>query len=416
MVVIFIAKIFYFNQEDYRCATLWNILTFVRIMQQYISSNLSIGILGGGQLGKMLTDITRKWDIRTHILDSNAGAPAKNSCYRFVQGDLMDYETVLNFGKEVEVLTIEIEHVNIDALYELEKAGVLVYPKPATLDIIQNKQTQKAFFEQQKLPTAPFISCENKKELLAHISNGSVDFPFIWKAARFGYDGFGVKKIDNKAAIDALPDNPCIIEALVPIKQEIAIIAARNPDGEIVLYPPVGMAFHPEANQVEYVYFPAEISKEIAKKAHYITHKLVSAWAHVGLLAVEFFVDQENNLLINEVAPRPHNSGHLTIEGANTSQFEQHIRAILNAPLGKTSFQEPTIMANVVGPQELIGTFVYDGIDHVLNTPQAALHIYGKKTTKPQRKMGHITLTGADLNVIFKKIKDLKAKLKLKAN
>ena len=385
-------------------------------MQQYISSNLSIGILGGGQLGKMLTDVTRKWDIRSHILDANAGAPAKNSCYRFVQGDLMDYETVLNFGREVDVLTIEIEHVNIDALYELEKAGVLVYPKPTTLDIIQNKQTQKAFFVAQKLPTAPFISCENKKELLAHVSKGSFTFPFIWKAARFGYDGFGVKKIDDKAAIDALPDNPCIIEALVPIKQEIAIIAARSPDGEIALYPPVGMAFHPEANQVEYVYFPANISKEMAKKAHEITHKLIRAWKHIGLLAVEFFVDNENNLLINEVAPRPHNSGHLTIEGANTSQFEQHIRAILNAPLGKTRFDQPAIMANVVGPQELIGTFVYEGVDHILNTPKAALHIYGKKTTKPQRKMGHITLTGADLNVIFKEIKDLKAKLKLKAN
>jgi 5-(carboxyamino)imidazole ribonucleotide synthase len=384
-------------------------------MQQYISSNLSIGILGGGQLGKMLTDVTRKWDIRSHILDANAGAPAKNSCYRFVQGDLMDYETVLNFGREVDVLTIEIEHVNIDALYELEKAGVLVYPKPTTLDIIQNKQTQKAFFVAQKLPTAPFISCENKKELLAHVSNGSFTFPFIWKAARFGYDGFGVKKIDDKAAVDALPDNPCIIEALVPIKQEIAIIAARSPDGEIALYPPVGMAFHPEANQVEYVYFPANISKEMAKKAHEITHKLIRAWKHIGLLAVEFFVDNENNLLINEVAPRPHNSGHLTIEGANTSQFEQHIRAILNAPLGKTRFDQPAIMANVVGPQELIGTFVYEGVDHILNTPKAALHIYGKKTTKPQRKMGHITLTGADLNVIFKEIRDLKAKLKLKA-
>ena len=385
-------------------------------MQQYISSNLSIGILGGGQLGKMLTDVTRKWDIRTHILDSNAEAPAKNSCYRFVQGDLMDYETVLNFGKEVEVLTIEIEHVNIDALYELEKAGVLVYPKPTTLDIIQNKQTQKAFFEQHKLPTASFISCENKKELLAHISTGNFDFPFIWKAARFGYDGFGVKKIDDKAAIDALPDNPCIIEKLVSIKQEMAIIAARNPDGEIALYPPVEMAFHPEANQVEYVYFPAYINDEIAKKAHDITHKLVSTWGHIGLLAVEFFVDQENNVLLNEVAPRPHNSGHLTIEGANTSQFEQHIRAILNAPLGETSFNQPTIMANVVGPQGLIGPFIYEGVDQILNTPKAALHIYGKKTSKPQRKMGHITLTGVDLNVIFKNIKDLKAKLKLKAN
>jgi 5-(carboxyamino)imidazole ribonucleotide synthase len=385
-------------------------------MQQYISSNLTIGILGGGQLGKMLTDVTRKWDIRTHILDSNAGAPAKNSCYRFVQGDLMDYETVLNFGKEVDVLTIEIEHVNIDALYELEKTGVLVYPKPATLDIIQNKQTQKAFFEEHKLPTATFVSCENKNELLAHISNGNFEFPFIWKAARFGYDGFGVKKIDSKADVDALPDSQCIIEALVPIKQEIAIIAARNPDGEIALYPAVGMAFHKEANQVEYVYYPAGINKEIEKKAQEIAHKLVSAWQHIGLLAVEFFVDQENNLLINEVAPRPHNSGHLTIEGANTSQFEQHIRAILNAPLGKTSFYQPTIMANVVGPKELIGPFVYEGVVNILNTPKAALHIYGKKTTKPQRKMGHITLTGADLNVIFKKIKDLKEKLKLKAN
>ena len=383
-------------------------------MQQYISSNLTIGILGGGQLGKMLTDITRKWDIRTYILDSSAGAPAKNSCNRFVQGDLMDYETVLNFGKEVDVLTIEIEHVNIDALYELEKTGVLVYPKPATIDIIQNKQTQKAFFEEHKLPTAAFVSCENKNELLAHVSNGSFEFPFIWKAARFGYDGFGVKKIYSKADIDALPDSQCIIEALVPIKQEIAIIATRNPDGEIALYPAVGMAFHKEANQVEYVYYPAEIDKEIEKKAQEIAHKLVSAWQHIGLLAVEFFVDQESNLLINEVAPRPHNSGHLTIEGANTSQFEQHIRAILNAPLGKTSFYQPTIMANVVGPKELIGPFVYEGVVNILNTPKATLHIYGKKTTKPQRKMGHITLTGADLNVIFKEIKDLKEKLKLK--
>lgn len=385
-------------------------------MQKYISSNLSIGILGGGQLGKMLTDVARKWDIRTHILDCYPGAPAKNSCYRFVQGDLMDYETVLNFGKEVNVLTIEIEHVNIDALYELEKAGVLVYPKPTTLDIIQNKQTQKAFFEEQKLPTAPFISCENKKELLAHVSNSNFNFPFIWKTARFGYDGFGVKKIIDKAAIEALPDKPCIVETLVPIKQEIAIIAARNPDGEIELYPPVQMTFHPEANQVEYVYFPADISNEITKKAHDITHNLVSAWEHIGLLAVEFFVDQKNNLLVNEVAPRPHNSGHLTIEGAYTSQFEQHIRAILNSPLGKTSFHEPTIMANVVGPPKLNGPFVYYGIDYILNTPKAALHIYGKETTKPQRKMGHITLSGADLDVIFKQIKDLKAKLKLKAN
>lgn len=397
-------------------SSLWNILTFAAIMQQYISTNFKLGVLGGGQLGKMLMDVTRRWDIRTYILDSNAAAPAKNSCYRFVQGDLMDYETVFEFGKEVDVLTIEIEHVNIEALYALEERGVLVYPKPATLDIIQNKQTQKAFFEAQKLPTAPFITCQNKKELLAQVTAGNVDFPCIWKAARFGYDGFGVKKLDNKDAIVTLPDSPCIVEHLVPIAQEIAVIVARNASGDIALYPAVGMAFHPEANQVEYVYYPADVDKAIASKAEAIAKKLVSAWEHVGLLAVEFFVDHNNNLLINEVAPRPHNSGHLTIEGCITSQFEQHIRAVLDAPLGSTAFHQPTIMANVVGPQDVNGTFVYDGVETILNTPKAGLHIYGKKTTKPQRKMGHITLTGDDLNGIFKKIKDLKAILQLKAN
>jgi len=384
-------------------------------MKQVFSSDFTLGILGGGQLGKMLLDVTRRWDIQTHVLDPNAAASAKNSCDHFVQGNLMDYDTVLAFGKNVDVLTIEIEHVNIEALYELEKRGILVYPKPATLDVIQNKRTQKEFYATQKLPTSPFLSFQNKAELTDAVENNKIQFPCIWKAARFGYDGFGVKKLATSKDVHALPDSECIVEDLVPIAKEISVIAARSASGAIALYSPVGMAFHPTANQVEFVYYPAELDETLAQKAQDIAEKLVTAWEHVGLLAVEFFVDENNSLLINEVAPRPHNSGHLTIEGCVTSQFEQHLRAILDAPLGNTDFYRPAIMANVVGPADLTGAFVYEGTEVVLSTPQAGLHIYGKKTTKPQRKMGHITLTGNDLNAIFKKIKELKTVLQLKA-
>lgn len=384
-------------------------------MKNVFSSDFTLGILGGGQLGKMLLDVTRRWDIQTHVLDPNAEASAKNSCQHFVQGNLMDYDTVVAFGKNVDVLTIEIEHVNIEALYELEKRGVLVYPKPATLDVVQNKRTQKEFYTSQKLPTSPFLSFQNKVELTEAVENNKIQFPCIWKAARFGYDGFGVKKLNTAEDIQALPDSECIVEDLVPIAKEISVIAARSASGEIALYSPVGMAFHPTANQVEFVYHPAELDETLAHKAKDIAEKLVTAWEHVGLLAVEFFVDENNTLLINEVAPRPHNSGHLTIEGCVTSQFEQHLRAILDAPLGNTDFFRPAIMANVVGPADVTGAFVYEGTEVVLNTPQAGLHIYGKKTTKPQRKMGHITLTGNDLNAIFKKIKELKIVLQLKA-
>ena len=384
-------------------------------MKQVISTGFTLGILGGGQLGKMLLDVTRRWDIHTHVLDPNAEASAKNSCNHFVQGNLMDYDTVFAFGKDVDVLTIEIEHVNIEALYELEKRGVLVYPKPATLELIQNKRTQKEFYSEQNFPTADFRSFANKDELTEAIQKGKLEFPCIWKTARFGYDGYGVKKLNSAEDVSALPDSECIVEDLVPIAKEIAVIAARSASGEIAFYSPVGMAFHPTANQVEFVYHPADLDETLATQAQNIAKKLVASWEHVGLLAVEFFVDTNNTLWINEVAPRPHNSGHLTIEGCITSQFEQHLRAILDAPLGKTDFYRPAIMANVVGPADVTGDFVYEGTEIVLNTPQAGLHIYGKKTTKPQRKMGHITLTGNDLNAIFKKIKELKSVFQLKA-
>lgn len=390
--------------------------TFAKLMQQYISSDFTLGILGGGQLGKMLLDVTQQWDINTHVLDPNTAAAAKNSCTLFVQGNLMDYDTVYAFGEQVDLLTIEIEHVNIDALYALEKKGVKVYPKPATLDVIQNKRTQKEFYEANQIPTAPFVAFNSRKELDEAVTLGKIKFPCIWKAARFGYDGFGVKKLQNAADIIPLPDNPCIVENLVPIDQEISVIVARNPSGEIALYPPVGMDFHPTANQVTYVYYPSNTSTLLAEKARSIAEELVSAWEHVGLLAVEFFVDKDQNIWVNEVAPRPHNSGHLTIEGCICSQFEQHLRAILDAPLGKTDFFRPAIMANIVGPKDVEGAFAYHGVAPLLQTPMLGLHIYGKKTTKPQRKMGHITLTGEKLEDIKSKISELKNTLQLKAN
>lgn len=390
--------------------------TFAGVMQQYISTDFALGILGGGQLGKMLLDVTKRWDIHTHVLDPNNEAAAKYSCMHFVQGDLMDYETVFGFGEQLDLITIEIEHVNIDALYALENKGVKVYPKPETLEIIQNKRTQKEFYLAHNIPTAPFSAFDTRKQLDQAAANNEIQFPCIWKAARFGYDGFGVKKLNSVADINELPDNPCIIESLVPIEEEISVIVSRNPSGEIALYPAVGMDFHPTANQVEYVYYPSNVSDSIKAHAASIARELAELWEHVGLLAVEFFVDKDQQLWVNEVAPRPHNSGHLTIEGCVCSQFEQHLRSILNIPLGKTDFYRPSIMANIVGPKDILGSFSYHGADELLKTPMLGLHIYGKKTTKPQRKMGHITLTGDSLKEIKTKISALKNTLQLKAN
>ena len=362
------------------------------------SSQHKVGILGGGQLGKMLLYTTRKFDIQTYVLDPNPEAPSKIACDAFFVGDLMDYETVFEFGKKVDTLTIEIENVNVSALRALEHEGVNVYPAADTLAIIQNKAKQKLFYSEHGLPTASFTRYTNSEELTTAIENEAQTLPFVWKSAQFGYDGKGVKVIRTLSDMKALPNVECIAEDLVPFKKELAVTVARSPQGEIRAYPVVEMEFHPEANQVEYVLCPARISNAIEKKAERVALNTAAAFKHVGLLAVELFLTQDDNILINEVAPRPHNSGHQTIEASYTSQFEQHIRAVLNLPLGETRNKVCGVMVNLVGAEGHNGAVVYQNIEKILELEGVTPHIYGKKETRPLRKMGHVTIVHSEID------------------
>ena len=310
----------------------------------------------------------------------------------------MDYDTVYNFGKRVNVLTFEIENINVDALETLEKEGVKVYPSSKTLRTIQNKAKQKLFYVDNNIPTAPFSRFAYLSEIEDAINNGGLKFPFVWKAAQFGYDGNGVKIVRHLSDLEGLPKGECIAETLVPFKNELAVIVARNASGETKTYPVVEMEFHPEANQVEYVICPARISEEIAKKAEEVALKTSKAFNHVGLLAVEMFLTEDDQILINEVAPRPHNSGHQTIEASYTSQFEQHIRAILDLPLGRTGSKVGGVMVNLVGAEGFTGDVVYENIEKIMKMEGVTPHIYGKKQTRPFRKMGHVTIVNENLS------------------
>jgi 5-(carboxyamino)imidazole ribonucleotide synthase len=365
---------------------------------EYFSSNFKLGILGGGQLGKMLLYTTRKFDIYTCVLDPSPEAPSKLACNEFFEGDLMDYDTVYNFGKKVNTLTIEIENVNVNALKALEKEGITVFPSSKTLETIQNKAKQKLFYVDHNLPTADFNRFSYTNEIYTAIEHSSIAFPFVWKSAQFGYDGTGVKIVRTITDLKDLPNAECITEDLVPFKSELAVIVARNEKGDVKVYPVVEMEFHPEANQVEYVLCPARISKDIAKKAELIALKTSAAFEHVGLLAVELFLTQDDEILINEVAPRPHNSGHQTIEASYTSQFEQHIRAILGLPMGSTENKLSGVMVNLVGAENNTGEVIYKNIEKLMEMEGVTPHIYGKKQTRPFRKMGHVTIVNSNID------------------
>ena len=366
-------------------------------MKDYFSSDFKLGILGGGQLGKMMLYDTRKFDIQTRVLDPNAEAPCKIACDEFEQGDLMDYDTVLQFGRKADVVTFEIESVNVEALKKLESESIKTFPSAATLEKIQNKAVQKKFYEANELPTAPFKVFSTISDLKKGLENGKISIPFVWKSATGGYDGKGVSVIKNEKAIDDLPDGECIAEDLIPFKNELAVIVARNPSGEIKTYPVVEMEFHPTANQVEYVICPARIDENVATKARKTAEAVSKAFDHVGLLAVEMFQTEADEILINEVAPRPHNSGHYSIEAAVTNQFEQHLRAILDLPLGNTDSKTGGIMVNLVGAEGFEGQVVYENIEKIMAMDGVTPHIYGKKHTRPFRKMGHVTIVDQDL-------------------
>ena len=347
----------------------------------FFSSSKKLGILGGGQLGKMLLQCTNTWDIHTKVLEPSADSACKNLCNEFVQGSLQDFKTVYDFGKNCDVLTIEIEHVNVEALKKLSAEGVKVHPNPIALETIQDKGLQKLFYLQNNFPTAEFVLCENKNEALAVAEKWN--FQAVQKSRKAGYDGKGVFVCSSKNEAENLMDVPCVMERKVALKKEIAVIAARNENGEVKCFPSVEMDFHAGANMLDLLLFPAQIEAALEYKAAEIATALITKFNICGLLAVEFFVDEKNQLLINEVAPRPHNSGHQTIESSITSQYEQHLRGILNLPLGSTKIKMPSAMVNLLGAQGFEGDVYYEGMEKCLQKEGVKIHIYGKKKTKP---------------------------------
>ena len=365
-------------------------------MNFYTSHN-KLGILGGGQLGKMLINEANKLNISCKVMDPNKEAPCSKLVENFIVGDLLNYDDVYNFGKNVEVLTIEIENVNTDALKKLEEEGVKVYPSSKNIKIIQNKSVQKKFYLKNDLPSSFFKTYDNVDDLIIEAENKKCKYPLIWKSTRFGYDGKGVKVINNIEDLKTLPNIECIIEDKVLIKKELSVIVARNNKNQEVNFPTVEMEFNKE-NLVDKVICPAEISEDLNNKVIQLALETSRAFNHIGLLAIELFITDNDEILINEVAPRPHNSGHHTIECCLTSQFEQHLRAVLNLNLGSTSMKIPGIMLNLVGEEKHFGEAIYNNIEEALKIAGASIHIYGKKDTKPNRKMGHITVVNKDLH------------------
>jgi len=382
----------------------------------YFSSDFKLGILGGGQLGKMLLTETRKFDIQTFVLEPNDEAPALLSCNEFFKGSLMDFDTVYQFGKKVDVLTIEIENVNLEALDQLEKEGLAIYPSPKTLRLIQNKGQQKDYYVAKDIPTSPHQRLQDLTDLRGALAADNLHFPFVWKCAQFGYDGNGVKICRSASDLMQLPDVECIAEEMVPFKNELAVIVARSVSGEVKTYPVVEMEFHPEANQVEYVICPARINEKVTQKATEIALKVSAAFNHVGLLAVELFQTEDDEILVNEVAPRPHNSGHYSIEASYTSQFENHLRAILNLPLGNTESKVAGIMVNLVGDKGFSGPVIYENIEQIMGIDGVTPHIYGKRETRPYRKMGHVTIVNQNMEEARKIAETVKNSIRVISN
>ena len=381
-----------------------------------MNSNLigkKLGIIGGGQLGKMLLAECNKMDISTYVLDSNDNSPCKSLCEKFYVGDLNDYETILSFGKKCDLITFEIEHINVDALYELEKNGKEVYPKPNTLDTIQDKNRQKCFFINNNIPTSKFNFFSSLEELRFSIKNNEISFPCVWKKTRFGYDGFGVQILKSTDDLLNLPETEMIIEEYIPFDKEISVIIARNNKGEVKCYHSVEMEFNKNSNQVEYVISPAKISRNLNEKAQNLSIEIAESIDLVGVMAVEMFLS-DNSLLVNELAPRPHNSGHFSIEACKSSQFQQHLRSIFNLPLGETTHKGFAIMLNLVGDQGYSGKVFYENLEHVFNSKVANLHIYGKEETRPNRKMGHVTIICDKFEESYRIAKSLKDKIKVR--
>ncbi len=365
---------------------------------------IKIGILGGGQLGRMMFQETIGLDLDIQFLDDNRHFPVGRIAHQFTEGDFTNYDDVMAFAQKVDILSIEIEKVNLDALFELEKQGKKIHPNPRALEIIQDKAIQKQFYKDHHLPTSDFIVLKDKADVLEALDAGSISYPFVQKARKDGYDGKGVAVIRGQMDHDKLLDTPCLVEPCVDIEKELAVIACKNERGDIVSYEVVEMVFDPEANLVKYLFSPAEVKVAYAQKCRSIAEELIQKFDISGLLAVEFFLDTSGNILINEVAPRPHNSGHHTLDAAICSQFENHIRAIANLPLGSTKQYKMGAMVNVLGEDGFQGYTIYIGMEDILKMEDVHIHMYGKAITKPKRKMGHINILGDNRKEIEEKI------------
>lgn len=380
-------------------------------MSKRFNTQKKVGVLGGGQLGRMLHQSAINLNIDLFMMDPNSEAPCANLVQNFTVGDLEDFDAVYAFGKQCEIITIEIEKVNIAALKKLQSEGVKVFPQPEVIEIIQDKRVQKQFYLDNQIPTADFVLTETIEDLNKHIDM----LPAVHKIGKGGYDGRGVQVVKDSTDIKKGFDAPALLEKMIPFQKELAVIVSRNEQGEISAFPPVEMVFHPEHNLVEYLLSPAVLLKEQITKAEQIAMDVIKKLNMVGILAVEMFLLKDGEILVNEVAPRPHNSGHQSIEGNFTSQYDQHLRAILNLPLGDTRVKITSAMVNVLGEAGFSGEAEYEGLEEVLAISGTQVHLYGKKLTKPFRKMGHVTIADPNIESLRRKITQVKGLLKVKA-
>ena len=376
------------------------------MQKKWYGKHFQLGVLGGGQLGRMLIQETINYDVHVHSLDPDVNAPCKDVAHSFTIGSLNDFDTVYQFGKDKDVLTVEIENVSIEALEKLESEGVKVFPQPRVLKIIRDKGLQKQFYADNNIPTPDFYLVENKKDINKYIT----EFPFMQKMRTGGYDGKGVTPLRSESDLTTAFEVPSVLEKFVDFQKELSVIVARNENGDTKVYPTVECEFSPEANLVEFLFSPADVSADIEIAAEKLAIDIIDKLGMVGILAVELFLTKSGELLVNEIAPRPHNSGHHTIECNVTSQFEQHMRSVLNLPLGDTRIIQPGVMINLLGEKGYQGSAIYQGLEEAIALSGVKPHIYGKEETKSFRKMGHITIVAPTLEeakVTGRKVKDM---------
>lgn len=380
-------------------------------MIKLYGNTLKLGVLGGGQLGRMLIQAAISYDLRIYVMDESKMVPCGHLAYEFTVGNIQSFDDVMNFGKDKDVITVEIEAVNVEALEALEKQGKKIFPQPRVLRLIQDKGLQKNFYKKNNIPTAPFHILKDKER----VQDYQLNLPFVMKARKGGYDGRGVVVMKEKEDLKQAFSTPSLLEDVIDFEKELSVLVARNEKGEIATFPVVECEFNKKLNLVEFLFSPAKITSKIEEKAKIIASDVIKKLDMVGLLAVELFLTKDGDLMVNEVAPRTHNSGHHTIESNCISQFEQHFRAILNLPLGDTKAKRSGVMINLIGADGFSGIVQYEGLEEIMQLPEVYVHLYGKSETRPGRKMGHVTITDENIEKAIEKAKKVQATLKVKA-